>query len=127
MTLLLTAVASISLMVGGIGIMNIMLVSVTERTREIGLRMAIGARPRDILLQFLLEAIVLSCAGGAIGIVAGVAGAQIVGHVNNWPILITPPSIILSFGFSALVGIVFGFFPAFRASSLNPIDCLRYE
>ena len=127
MTLLLTAVASISLMVGGIGIMNIMLVSVTERTREIGLRMAIGARPRDILLQFLLEAIVLSCAGGAIGIVAGVAGAQIVGHVNNWPILITPPSIILSFGFSALVGIVFGFFPAFRASSLNPIECLRYE
>lgn len=127
MTILLGVVASISLVVGGIGIMNIMLVSVTERTREIGLRMAIGARPMDILTQFLLEAITLSCVGGLIGVICGVTGANIVGKLQNWPILITEGSIIVSFTFSALVGVFFGFYPAYRASKLNPIDCLRYE
>ncbi|MBQ6472329.1 MAG: ABC transporter permease [Victivallales bacterium] len=127
MTILLGVVASISLVVGGIGIMNIMLVSVTERTREIGLRMAIGARPIDILVQFLLESIVLSCVGGLVGVAGGVAGALIVGNVQKWPILITESSVAVSFTFSALVGIFFGFYPAWRASRLNPIDCLRYE
>ncbi|MBO7533859.1 MAG: ABC transporter permease [Victivallales bacterium] len=127
MTILLTCVASISLIVGGIGIMNIMLVSVTERTKEIGLRMAIGARPIDILMQFLLESIVLALVGGFIGIIVGVSGALTVGHVQKWPILITQSSIVISFTFSALVGVAFGFFPALRASRLNPIDCLRYE
>ena len=127
MTILLGVVASISLVVGGIGIMNIMLVSVTERTREIGLRMAIGARPVDILMQFLLEAITLSCVGGLIGVICGVTGANLVGKLQNWPILVTESSIAISFTFSALVGVFFGFYPAFRASKLNPIDCLRYE
>ena len=127
MTVLLTTVASISLLVGGIGIMNIMLVSVTERTREIGLRMAIGATPADILLQFMTEAIVLSVIGGLIGVIAGSAGARIVGDVKHWPILITESSILVSFLFSAAVGMFFGFYPALRASRLNPIDCLRYE
>ena len=127
MTILLTCVASISLIVGGIGIMNIMLVSVTERTKEIGLRMAIGARPIDILMQFLLESIVLALVSGFIGIIVGVSGALTVGHVQKWPILITQSSIVISFTFSALVGVAFGFFPALRASRLNPIDCLRYE
>ncbi|MBR4220868.1 MAG: ABC transporter permease [Victivallales bacterium] len=127
MTILLGVVASISLVVGGIGIMNIMLVSVTERTKEIGLRMAIGARPVDILVQFLLESIVLSCVGGLIGVACGVGGALIVGNIQKWPILITESSIAISFTFSALVGIFFGFYPAWRASRLNPIDCLRYE
>ncbi|MBQ7179414.1 MAG: ABC transporter permease [Victivallales bacterium] len=127
MTVLLGVVASISLVVGGIGIMNIMLVSVTERTKEIGLRMAIGAKPMDILMQFLLESIVLSCAGGIIGVVLGATGATIVGNINHWPILITESSIVISFTFSALVGIFFGLYPAFRASRLNPIECLRYE
>ncbi len=127
MTILLGVVASISLVVGGIGIMNIMLVSVTERTKEIGLRMAIGARPVDILMQFLLEAITLSCVGGLIGVICGVTGANLVGKLQNWPILVTESSIIISFTFSALVGVFFGFYPAFRASKLNPIDCLRYE
>ncbi len=126
-TLLLGAVASISLLVGGIGIMNIMLVSVTERTKEIGLRMAIGAKPRDILLQFLLEAMTLSCVGGLIGTILGVVGAQTVGNVQNWPITITESSVIGAFAFSAVVGVFFGFYPACRASRLNPIDCLRYE
>ena len=127
MTILLGVVASISLVVGGIGIMNIMLVSVTERTKEIGLRMAIGARPVDILMQFLLEAITLSCVGGLIGVICGVTGANLVGKLQNWPILVTESSIAISFTFSALVGVFFGFYPAFRASKLNPIDCLRYE
>ncbi|MBR4171246.1 MAG: ABC transporter permease [Kiritimatiellae bacterium] len=127
MTILLTTVAAISLVVGGIGIMNIMLVSVTERTREIGLRMAIGATPLDILLQFITESILLSTVGGLIGVIFGVAGAKIVGDVQHWPILITPSSIIVSFLFSAMVGVFFGFYPAFRASRLHPIDCLRYE
>ena len=127
MTVLLTVVASISLMVGGIGIMNIMLVSVTERTREIGLRMAIGARPIDILTQFILESMTLACVGGLIGVACGVAGAKIVGHIQHWPILITEGSVLMSFCFSALVGVFFGFYPALCASKLNPIDCLRYE
>ncbi|MGN0866864.1 MAG: ABC transporter permease [Oligosphaeraceae bacterium] len=126
-TLLLGAVASISLLVGGIGIMNIMLVSVTERTKEIGLRMAIGARPGDILLQFLLEAMTLSCVGGLLGTLLGIAGARLIGNIQNWPIVITESSVILAFAFSAVVGIFFGFYPAYRASRLNPIDCLRYE
>ena len=127
MTILLTTVASISLLVGGIGIMNIMLVSVTERTREIGLRMAIGATPTDILLQFITEAMALSTVGGLIGVAIGVAGARIVGHVQQWPILITQSSIVIAFLFSAAIGVFFGFYPAMRASRLNPIDCLRYE
>ncbi len=127
MTVLLTAVAAISLLVGGIGIMNIMLVSVTERIREIGLRMAIGATPVNILMQFILEAVVLSTVGGAIGVGVGVAGAKIIGEVNHWPILIEPSSAIVAFLFSSFVGMFFGFYPAWRASRLNPIDCLRYE
>lgn len=127
MTVLLTAVAAISLLVGGIGIMNIMLVSVTERIKEIGLRMALGATPFNILAQFLLEAIVLSTVGGALGVGLGIAGAKIIGATKGWPILIQVTSAIYSFGFSALVGIFFGFYPAYRASKLNPIDCLRYE
>ena len=126
-TILLGAVASISLIVGGIGIMNIMLVSVTERTKEIGLRMAIGARPWDILMQFLLEAMTLACVGGLIGTVLGIVGAKAVGNIQHWPILITEGSVMISFAFSAFVGIFFGFYPAWRASQLNPIDCLRYE
>ncbi len=127
MTVLMAVVASISLFVGGIGIMNIMLVSVTERTREIGLRMAIGATPAAILAQFLTESAVLSTLGGMIGIGFGVAGATAVGELNNWPIYITPSSVVISFAFSAAVGLFFGFYPALRASRLNPIDCLRYE
>ena len=127
MTVLLTAVAAISLLVGGIGIMNIMLVSVTERIKEIGLRMAIGATPTNILGQFILEAVVLSTVGGAIGIGVGVAAAKVIGEVNNWPIVIEVSSALWSFLFSAFVGMFFGFYPAWRASKLNPIDCLRYE
>jgi putative ABC transport system permease protein len=127
MTLLLSAIASVSLLVGGIGIMNIMLVSVTERTREIGIRMALGARSRDILLQFLIEAVTLSIIGGAIGIGLGVGGVQILSKVKHWPALTSMSSILAAFLFSAAVGIFFGFYPARRASSLNPIDALRYE
>jgi putative ABC transport system permease protein len=127
MSILLTTVASISLLVGGIGIMNIMLVSVTERTREIGVRMAVGARPGDILLQFLAESVVLSLVGGVCGMGIGVAGARILGKLNSWPILISPAAIGLAIAFSAAVGVFFGFYPALRASRLNPIECLRYE
>ncbi len=127
MTVLLTAVAAISLLVGGIGIMNIMLVSVTERIKEIGLRMAIGATPANILWQFMLEAVVLATVGGAIGVAVGVAGAEAIGAVKGWPILIRIPSAAGAFLFSAVVGMFFGFYPAYRASKLNPIDCLRYE
>ena len=127
MTVLLAAVAAISLLVGGIGIMNIMLVSVTERIREIGLRMAIGATPANILGQFILEAVVLSTLGGAIGVALGVAGAQMIGNLQGWPILVEPASALGAFLFSAFVGMFFGFYPAWRASRLNPIDCLRYE
>ena len=127
MTILLTAVAAISLLVGGIGIMNIMLVSVTERIKEIGLRMALGATPFMILSQFIIEAVVLSTVGGAIGVVLGIVAANAIGEVNNWPIVIEVSSAVYSFLFSAFVGMFFGFYPAFRASKLNPIDCLRYE
>ncbi len=127
MTVLLTAVAAISLLVGGIGIMNIMLVSVTERIKEIGLRMAIGATPACILWQFVLEAVVLSTVGGAIGVGVGIGVAQAIGEINHWPIVIEVSSAGWSFLFSAFVGMFFGFYPAYRASKLNPIDCLRYE
>ena len=127
MTVLLTAVAAISLLVGGIGIMNIMLVSVTERIKEIGLRMAIGATPANILWQFILEAVLLSTVGGIIGVGVGVGAAKAIGEIQNWPIVIEVSSAICSFLFSAFVGMFFGFYPAYRASKLNPIDCLRYE
>jgi putative ABC transport system permease protein len=127
MSILLGAVASISLVVGGIGIMNIMLVSVTERTREIGIRMAIGAKQHDILLQFLTEAVLLTTCGGIIGMVLGVGGAMAVSKLMSWPTLISTQSIIIAFLFSAAVGIFFGFYPARKAASLNPIDALRYE
>ena len=127
MTILLTAVAAISLLVGGIGIMNIMLVSVTERIKEIGLRMAIGATPFMILSQFIIEAVVLSTVGGALGVVLGIVVANAIGEINHWPIVIEVSSAVYSFLFSAFVGMFFGFYPAYRASKLNPIDCLRYE
>ncbi|MBJ2175651.1 ABC transporter permease [Aureibaculum sp. A20] len=127
LTILLGAVASISLIVGGIGIMNIMLVSVTERTREIGTRLAIGARESDILTQFLIEAIVLSLVGGILGIVFGILGNQIIYKVTGFFIPTVGYSILIGFGFSALVGVAFGYFPARKAAKLNPIDALRYE
>jgi putative ABC transport system permease protein len=127
MSLLLGAVASISLIVGGIGIMNIMLVSVTERTREIGIRMAIGARRNDILLQFMTEAVLLTMIGGLIGIALGAAGATVVSRILAWPTLISLQSITIAFFFSGAVGIFFGFYPARKAAGLNPIDALRYE
>ncbi len=127
MTLLLGAIAGVSLVVGGIGIMNIMLVSVTERTREIGIRMAIGARGRDILLQFLIEAVTLSVIGGVIGIATGVGASKILAAKMSWPTLTSTDSAIIAFFFSAMVGIFFGFYPARKASRLDPIDALRYE
>jgi putative ABC transport system permease protein len=127
MTILLGSIASVSLLVGGIGIMNIMLVSVTERTREIGIRMAIGAKAMDIRLQFLIEALLLSLAGGLIGIILGISISKTIQLFSELTIIITPMSIILSFGFSGAVGIIFGFYPAYKASLLNPIDALRYE
>jgi len=127
LTILLASIASVSLLVGGIGIMNIMLVSVTERTREIGIRMSIGARSKDILLQFLIEALVLSLLGGIIGIILGVAGSSLISSLAKWPTIVTAFSIILSFGFSIAIGIFFGFYPARKAAMLNPIDALRYE
>jgi putative ABC transport system permease protein len=127
LTVLLASIASVSLLVGGIGIMNIMLVSVTERTREIGIRMSVGARSRDILTQFLIEALVLSVLGGIIGIILGVIGSSVISNIAKWPTIITAFSILLSFGFSIAVGIFFGFYPARKAALLNPIDALRYE
>ena len=124
---LITYLAIVSLVVGGIGIMNIMLVSVTERTREIGVRKAIGAKRRDILTQFLLEAILLSLVGGLLGVGMGIGGAQLVQIQNGWTIVIAPQTILLAFSFSAVVGVFFGFYPAFKASNLNPIEALRYE
>jgi putative ABC transport system permease protein len=127
MTLLLAAVAGVSLIVGGIGIMNIMLVSVTERTREIGLRMAVGARSRDILGQFLFEAVALSLVGGAIGIVLGAAATWAVGSFAGWQVVMSGQAIALAVGFAAAVGVFFGFYPARRAAALLPIQALRYE
>ena len=127
MTLLLGAIASVSLLVGGIGIMNIMLVSVTERTREIGIRMAVGAKTWDIRLQFIIEALILSLSGGIIGIIAGISGSKIISVVAGWSTIVSLSSIFLAFGFSGLVGIFFGFYPAYKASLLSPIDALRYE
>jgi putative ABC transport system permease protein len=127
MSLLLGAVASISLLVGGIGIMNIMLVSVTERTREIGIRVAIGARRRDIMLQFLTEATLLTLTGGVLGILLGWAGAFAVSKALDWPVLIAPEAVLVAVTFSGAVGLFFGFYPARKAASLNPIDALRYE
>ena len=127
MTALLAAIAAISLVVGGIGIMNVMLVSVSERTREIGLRRAVGAKRRDVLLQFLVEAVTLSCCGGLAGIVFGFAAAAVVTRVLEWPASVSPAAVALAFGIAAAVGVFFGFYPARRASRLDPIDALRYE
>jgi putative ABC transport system permease protein len=127
LSLLLAAVAAVSLLVGGIGIMNIMLVSVTERTREIGLRLAVGARPRDIRSQFLIEATTLSTLGGAIGVSLGVAAAALIAHWAGWPSLVSPQAVAIAVAFSGLVGIFFGFYPAQRAARLDPIEALRRE
>jgi putative ABC transport system permease protein len=127
MTYLLAAIASVSLFVGGIGIMNIMLVSVTERTREIGLRMAVGARGRDILLQFLVEAVTLSLIGGVIGIALGLGSSQAISQFAEWRTQVSPQAIGLAFGFAAVVGVFFGFYPARKAARLDPIEALRYE
>jgi putative ABC transport system permease protein len=127
MRVLLAAIACVSLVVGGIGIMNIMLVSVTERTREIGIRMAVGAHGSDILLQFLTEAVALSLAGGMLGIAMGMGGSKLLATKMGWPTLTSPEWIVLAFFISSLVGIFFGFYPAWKASKLDPIDALRYE
>ena len=127
MTLLLATVAGISLVIGGIGIMNIMLVSVTERTREIGLRMAVGARGRDILAQFLIEAITLSLAGGALGVLLGAGATWLIGTLADWQVSLSPGAVLLAVGFSGLVGIFFGYYPARRASQMLPIAALRHE
>jgi len=127
MTILLGSIASISLVVGGIGIMNIMLVSVSERTREIGIRMAVGAKEKDILVQFLIESIMLSLTGGLIGIALGVIGSKIASSFTGWPSVISVESVLLSFGFAAAIGIFFGIYPARKASKLDPIEALRYE
>lgn len=127
MALLLASVASISLLVGGIGIMNILLVSVTERTREIGIRMAIGARRVHVLLQFLIEAVLLSVIGGSVGVIAGIAISKIISTVAGWPTLLSPVAMVSGFIFSAAVGVFFGFYPARRAARLNPIEALRFE
>ncbi len=127
MTLLLAFVAGISLLVGGIGIMNIMLVSVTERTREIGIRLAIGAHDHDIRVQFLIEAVVLSVLGGIVGILLGVGSSELVSQLNGWPVLVSTQAILLAVGFSAFVGVAFGFYPAHKAAQLDPIDALRFE
>lgn len=127
LTILLTAIAGISLVIGGIGIMNIMYVSVTERTREIGLRMSIGARGIDILMQFLIEAIMISITGGLIGVVLGITSAKLITYLLHWPTLVSESSIVLSFMVCALTGVFFGYYPAQKASRLDPIEALRYE
>jgi putative ABC transport system permease protein len=123
----MTSIVSISLLVGGIGIMNIMLVSVTERTREIGIRMAVGARSRDILLQFIVEALVMAAIGGALGIAIGVASSDIIHRVMEWPVVVRPDVVVIALAVSGGVGIFFGFYPAQKAAHLDPIDALRYE
>jgi putative ABC transport system permease protein len=127
MAVLLGSVASISLLVGGIGIMNIMLVSVTERTREIGIRMAVGARGKDIMLQFLVEAVVMAATGGSIGILLGIGTSEVLKLWANWPTLVSPSIVAVAFLFSGAVGVFFGFYPAKKAATLDPIDALRYE
>jgi putative ABC transport system permease protein len=127
LTILLGAIAGISLLVGGIGIMNIMYVSVTERTREIGLRMSVGGRGIDILMQFLIESILLSIIGGVIGIFVGVGASQLIGTLMKWPVVVLPASVVLSFLVCTIIGVFFGWYPARKAASLNPIDALRYE
>jgi putative ABC transport system permease protein len=127
MTYLLAGIAGVSLLVGGIGIMNIMLVSVTERTREIGLRLSLGARDVDVLLQFLVEAVVLSLVGGVIGLAIGFGASYGIGHLMVWPTQVTSNAILMSFGFSAAIGVFFGFYPARKAAALDPIEALRYE
>jgi putative ABC transport system permease protein len=127
MSVMLGAIASVSLLVGGVGIMNIMLVSVTERTREIGLRMAVGARARDVLRQFLIEAVLLSVLGGAVGVAIGTLGARAIANNLHWPTHISTNAIWIAFGVSAAIGITFGYYPAFRAARLDPIEALRAE
>jgi hypothetical protein len=127
MTLLLASIASVSLVVGGIGIMNVMLLSVTERTMEVGLRLSVGARTRDVLLQFLLEAVSLSLAGGALGILFGFASAYAVTELLEWPTRVSASAVGLAFGLAFAVGVIFGYYPAYRASRLDPIDALRFE
>ena len=127
MTYLLASIAAVSLLVGGIGIMNIMLVSVTERTREIGLRLSIGARDIDVLLQFLVEAIVLSLGGGALGVILGFAASWGVSQLMQWFTVVTWGAVLLSFGCAAAIGIFFGYYPAHKAARLSPIDALRFE
>jgi ABC-type antimicrobial peptide transport system permease subunit len=127
MTLLLGGVAAVSLIVGGIGIMNIMLVSVTERTREIGIRMAVGARRRDILSQFLVESATLGITGGLIGIAVGIAGSRVITRIAGWATLISPQAVLLAFTFAVAVGVFFGLYPARRAAQLDPIEALRHE
>ena len=127
MTVLLACIAGISLLVGGIGIMNIMYVSVTERTREIGLRMSIGAKGRHILFQFLIEAVIISVTGGIIGVLLGVGAAAVIKYVLNWPVFVQLYSVVLSFAVCTLTGIFFGWYPAQKASRLDPIEALRYE
>lgn len=127
LTMLLGAIAAISLLVGGIGIMNIMLVSVTERTREIGIRIAIGAQVKDVMIQFLVEAVALSCLGGLLGVGVGIAGTHFATQAMDLPFVLSMDTILIGFGFSAFVGVVFGFFPARKAANLNPIEALRHE
>jgi len=127
LSLLLGSVAAISLIVGGIGIMNIMLVSVSERTREIGIRMAVGAKARHVLAQFLMEAIVLSAVGGAIGVALGIGASRLIALLAGWPVAVSPASVALSFGFAAFIGVFFGYYPARKAARLDPIEALRHE
>jgi putative ABC transport system permease protein len=124
---LLAAIASVSLVVGGIGIMNIMLVSVTERTREIGIRMAIGARGSDVLTQFLVESVVMSILGGIVGLLVGYGGSMLLGHLTGWRTVVPFSAVFIAVGFSAGVGVFFGYYPARKAAALNPIQALRYE
>ena len=127
LTVLLAAVAGISLLVGGIGIMNIMIVSVTERTREIGLRMSIGATGRDIMMQFLIEAVIISVTGGILGILLGALATWLISVFAQWPVSISVGSVVLSFLVCTIIGIIFGFYPAAKASNLDPIEAIRYE